>query len=159
MQPARHHLAGPGAHVADRPGRVRQVLGLRHGRTPDRSAGPRLPGPAHDAGLPAPAVRHRSRPGEPVPDHRVPSPAVPRADAAALDRTRPAPVRLPHPSGRIGQPSPARTGLAVPVQRQPARPATADDAKPSHAARTDRNTTVRSEDKYLFIPNGPWYTP
>jgi len=74
------------------------------------------------------------------------------------DRTRPAPVRLPHPNGRIGQPSPARTGLAVPVQRLPARPATADDAKPSHAAKTDRNTTVRSEDKDLFIPNGPWYT-
>jgi uncharacterized protein (DUF2236 family) len=47
-----------------------------------------------------PAVRHRARPGEPVPDHRVPSPAVPRADAAALDRTRP--VRLPHPDGRNG---------------------------------------------------------
>src|SRR5213592_3248977 len=67
-----------------------------------------------------------------------------------MDRTRPAPVRLPHPSGRIGQPSPARTGLAVPAQRLPARPATADDAKPSHAAKSDHDTTVRSGDKDLL---------
>jgi ER-bound oxygenase mpaB/B'/Rubber oxygenase, catalytic domain len=96
-----------------------EYWGRRPGRTPDRPAGPRLPEPAHHAGLPAPAARHRARPAEPVPDHRIPAPAIPRPDAAALDRTRPGTVRPPHPADRIGQPAPARTGLAVPVQRQP----------------------------------------
>jgi uncharacterized protein (DUF2236 family) len=71
-------------------------------------------------------------------------PPFPRADAAALDRTRPAPVRLPHPDSRVGQPPPARTGLAVPVQRQPARTAAADDPQPPDAARTDLGTRRRS---------------
>ena len=66
--------------------------GTRRGRRPDRPRGPRLPAPGHDAGLSATAVRRHARAGEPVPDHRVPSAAVPRADAAALDRGRPATV-------------------------------------------------------------------
>jgi uncharacterized protein (DUF2236 family) len=66
----------------------------------------------------------------PVPDHRVSSPAVPRAHAASLDRIRAAAVRIPHADNRVGQRPAATAGLPVPVQRLPAGSARADHVEP-----------------------------
>jgi len=62
-----------------------------------------------------PAGQHGIRPAQPLPDHRVPSAAIPGAHAATQDPIRPAIFRVSHPDGRVGQPPAATAGRAVPV--------------------------------------------
>ena len=149
-------LQVPGAHVAGRPGRVRGYWDCRRGRTSGsirRSATTcdrlimldYLPRPFGTAL--GPVNRFLTTGFLPPPFREQMQLPWTERDQRQFDLL----IRMVASVYRL---LPAPVG-AVPVQRQPAGTAAADDARPPHEARTDRDTPVRSGDKNLLIPNGP----